>query len=872
MLKLSRWLVCFSFLLCSTQTHAAETLDKIVVQLPWHHQFQFAGYYAALEQGYYQDAGFDVLLESGNPERIPVAEVLSGRAQYGVARSELLLHRLKGKPVVAIAAVFQHSAVILLARDDSGINSPQDMIGRRIMLLEGDNAAEYKALFQRAGISLDQINVMPSSYNVNDLIQGNTDVFNAYSTNEPFFMEEQRIPYSIIRPSDYGIQFYGDTLFTSENELATNPERVKAFRAASIRGWQYALSHHEEVIELLINKYKVTKNKSHLRYEANAIAELILPEIVEIGHMLPERWEHMANIFVDLGMADAGYSLDGFIYDPNPERDLKRVYLMFGVTFVVLALLGSIAIALFIFNRRMANEIMERKLVEKSLKKAALEWSTAMDASEDIIYLLDPDRHLLQANKFFYLMTGGNPQSAIGQHIERIIHPEGEVVPCPVCVAQNEKRDEVIIMNADHPHNPLGKPLEVTIKVVRDDGGQPISILMRLHDLSDQKRIEEELFQAHKMEAIGTLAGGIAHDFNNILAAIIGYSEIIKESIPADSSAREDIEKVLKASKRAADLVKQILTFGRKSDQKMEPLSLHLICKEALKMMRASLPTTIEIQENIDNDCGKVMADATNIHQIIVNLCTNALHSMEDEKGVLSVSLFRKEISDADLTGAPNVSAGPFIVLKVSDTGHGMDQKTIERIFDPFYTTKEVGKGTGLGLAVTYGIVQDHHGFIRVKSQPGQGTIFYVHIPVLEQEASSFNEIEKDETLPGGSEQILIVDDETMIANMNTAILERLGYRVTALTDSRDALEKIRSDPGQFDLIITDQTMPHLTGAELAQEILQLKQNMPIILCTGYSSVLSEEGALAIGIKKYLIKPVDRATLAKMVRQVIDEN
>ncbi len=391
-------------------------------------------------------------------------------------------------------------------------------------------------------------------------------------------------------------------------------------------------------------------------------------------------------------------------------------------------------------------------------------------------------------------------------------------------------------------------------------------------EIRERKQIEKKLLQAQKMEAIGTLAGGIAHDFNNILAAIMGYSEIIKLSIPDDSKATKNIDQVLKACNRAAALVQQILTFSRKSDHHLIPLAPHLLIKEALKMLRASMPTTIKIQDDIDSECGKVMADSTNIHQVIVNLCTNSLHAMENEKGVLSVSLYRKEISDEEIAGEPNVSSGPFIVLKISDTGHGMDQATIEQIFDPYYTTKEVGKGTGLGLSVIHGIIQDYHGFIRVESELGKGTTFYVHIPVLQQETSTADEVKTDEPLPTGTERILVVDDESMIANLNKTILEQLGYEVTATTQSLDALEKIRTDPDQFDLIITDQTMPNLTGAELAQEVLSIKHNMPIILCTGYSSVLSEEDALAIGIKKYVKKPVNRTALAKIVRQVMDVN
>lgn len=288
-------------------------------------------------------------------------------------------------------------------------------------------------------------------------------------------------------------------------------------------------------------------------------------------------------------------------------------------------------------------------------------------------------------------------------------------------------------------------------------------------------------------------------------------------------------------------------------------------------MLRSSLPVTIDILEDIDIESGKIMADPTNIHQIIVNLCTNSLHAMEKEKGTLSVSLHQKEVSAEEIMGEQDIAPGSFIVLEVSDTGSGMDKTTLERIFDPYFTTKEVGKGTGLGLAVIHGIIHDYRGFIRVKSELGKGTSFYVYFPVSQQKTPATAGIEPVESLPSGTERILIVDDESMILNINRTVLERLGYKVSVTTDSLDALDIIRTDPDRFDLIVTDQTMANMTGAELAQEILKINHNMPIILCTGYSSVLSQEEALELGIKKYMTKPVNRKTLAKVVRQVLDQ-
>ncbi len=380
---------------------------------------------------------------------------------------------------------------------------------------------------------------------------------------------------------------------------------------------------------------------------------------------------------------------------------------------------------------------------------------------------------------------------------------------------------------------------------------------------TELKEKREELMQAQKMEAIGTLAGGIAHDFNNILTSILGFSELTLPDLPAGSKAKKNIDQVIASGKRAADLVQQILTFSRKEPKHLKALNPDIVVKEVLKMLRSSLPTTIKIEQEIDSDCGKIEADPTQLHQIVMNLCTNAFQSMEDQKGTLKVTLQRMEST---------TFTGPFIMLTVSDTGCGMDQVTKERIFDPYFTTKETGKGTGLGLAVIHGIVESYNGFIKVESEIGRGTTFKVFLPVLEKSmVTDVQEQKEDSFLPTGTEHILIVDDEEAILNLHKIFLQQLGYEISSTINSREALEKIRLYSDRFDLLVTDQSMPNLSGVELAREVLKIKPALPIILCTGYSAVVSEKEALAIGIKKYAKKPVELQNLAGIIRQVLDE-
>jgi len=354
---------------------------QVVLQLAWLHQFQFAGYYAALEKGFYREAGFDVTLLPGKPGLSTVDEVLSGRAEYGTSRSEILLHRLHGKPVVALASIFQHSSNILLAK--SGINSPQDMIGLRVMLLNNnDDNAEYFAMLRNEGVSLDQIKRLSSTFNVNDLIEGKTDVFNAYITNEPYFLKEKGIPMSIISPITYGIDFYGDGLFTSEQELKDNPDNVKAFREASLRGWEYAMAHTEEIIDLILNTYHVEKSREHLRFEAEAIRKLMLPRFIEVGLMNPGRWRHMADTYLALGMIQPDYSLEGFMYDPNPVPDYTWLRWVLGLAALMILFFGMGAAILIIFNQKLQKTVALRT---RELSETNVELAKHRDNLEELV-------------------------------------------------------------------------------------------------------------------------------------------------------------------------------------------------------------------------------------------------------------------------------------------------------------------------------------------------------------------------------------------------------------------------------------------------------------------------------------------------------
>ncbi len=381
------------------------------------------------------------------------------------------------------------------------------------------------------------------------------------------------------------------------------------------------------------------------------------------------------------------------------------------------------------------------------------------------------------------------------------------------------------------------------------------------------ERLEVQLRQAQKMEAISTLAGGIAHDFNNILSAILGYTQLAQMKLEDESEVFDDLHEVLQAAERAKKLIKQILVMARSQEQEKQPIELRLIVKEALKLLRASIPSFIEIRREFEAETGVINGDPTQIHQVLMNLCTNAAHAMAEQGGILEVTLRTRAIDAGQ--NEMHLSPGEYLKLTVRDTGHGMTPDVMEKIFDPYFTTKGPGEGTGIGLSVVYGIVSQHNGAITAESDPGKGTAFHVYLPVMRQQKQAVDQA-LETPLPTGTERILYIDDEPSLAQMGEKMLARLGYDAVSMTSSTNALAMIKEDPHRFDLVITDTTMPQMPGDILARELMKIRPDMPVIICTGYSSRMSMEKAKTMGIRGFLMKPLDFRELAETIRAVLE--
>lgn len=400
----------------------------------------------------------------------------------------------------------------------------------------------------------------------------------------------------------------------------------------------------------------------------------------------------------------------------------------------------------------------------------------------------------------------------------------------------------------------------------RNENGAPLGILEINNDISERKQVEQQLRQVHKMEAVGALTAGIAHDFNNILASVIGFAELAKNRIEEGSREERYVQRVLDAALRGRELIRRMLTFSRQTEQEKRPLELSSAVKETVRFLRASIPSTINVRMTIESESGLVLGDPVQIQQVIMNLCTNGAHAMKERGGNLDIEL-------SDYSGwPPNISTklkpGSYMRLVVRDTGDGIPADIIDKIFDPFFTTKSQGEGTGLGLSVVHGIIKGHDGDITVESEPGKGSVFTLFLPKITMERATVREA--DGPIPTGHERILFVDDEKPLAEMGEAMLLELGYHVVSKTNSREALATLRLDPSRFDLVITDQTMPEMTGMELAKEILTVRADMPIIVCSGFDNSTEGDKAASLGIGALVSKPLTKREMAITIRTVLD--
>jgi len=518
----------------------------------------------------------------------------------------------------------------------------------------------------------------------------------------------------------------------------------------------------------------------------------------------------------------------------------------------------------------LAATALENATLYRQVRQSEERFRSITESAVDAIISVDSNGMMLSWNHGAQRLFGYTRDEIVGQPLT-ILLPARYRGPCVDGISRVVRTGQQRLMGKTlevHGLTREGDELPVELSLSSWQTGNSTFFGAIIRDITERKRLETQLRQAQKMQAIGTLAGGIAHDFNNILSAILGYAELALDEVEQGSAVWNDLQGTLTAGRRARDLVQQILTFSRQPELARTAIQLHWLVEEALALLRAALPSTITIRPCIDRNAGAVLADPTQMQQVLINLCTNAAHAMREAGGVIEVRLEPIEVAVDIPAIAPDLKAGAYVRLTVQDTGHGMAPAILERIFEPFFTTKGMGEGTGMGLAVVHGIITNHDGVMTVESAPGQGSTFTVYLPRSDHPGTAA--LPTEEPISGGKERILFVDDEAALVHVGRAMLQRLGYRVVVCTSSSEALETFRTAAHSFDLVITDRTMPMLTGEALVRELRQIRPDVPIILCTGFSCPVTPEQLRALRVDAFLLKPVMADEWARVIRQVLE--
>jgi len=849
-------------------------LETVSLQLKWKHQFQFAGYYVAQEKGYYREAGLDVRFIEGGPERDAVPTVTAGEAEYGISNSELLLHRHRGEPVVALASIFQHSPLALIVRRDTGIRSALDLPGHRLMI--GPDAAELSAYFKLSRINESDFRLVPHSQNLDDLVNGRVDGMTIYTTNQPFSLLQQGVNFVLIRAIDGGVDFYGDTLFTTESEIQNHRNRAEAFRAASIRGWSFAMEHTSETAEMIHAKYAPGKSLEHLIWEGEHYQRLIVPDLVEVGHMSPQRWRRISDVYARLGMLPPGYDFSGMLFDPG-RGSLRAYWQAIGAGLILILLLAALSIY----------ALRSRETVKRTYSR----FRALIENAPDGIALLVPRG--TDELRFSYMSPAGSrmfgylEEEVLALDPETLTHPEDRPYVLPAVQDSMNRPGSITRLEYRYRHKDGSwRWVESTISNLFQEPGVE-AMVFNFRDITERRQAEEKLAKAvvaaeAANRAKSAFLASMSHEFRTPLNAIIGFAQLLEMGSPSPLSLeqKEAVEHISDSGRHLLSLINQLLDLARiesgSIDLRLTSVSVADMYREVTAILSSAARSQgVEIRaceckdlpENDQTDsyfCRRkayVQADPDRIRQVLINLVSNAVKYNNPGGRVVLSCQFEGEI----------------VRLAVTDNGPGISPSESAGIFQPFQrlgAEKTGVPGTGIGLAISRQLVEAMGGSIGFESKPGQGSTFWIELPV------AASPVQSEDKLRSGTPnaraagkitgRILYIEDDPTSASLMEHIIRRLqGVELTLAEDAEKGLALIEQNPP--DLILTDLDLPGMKGLE-AMQFLKTKQRTSLIpvVAVSASAMNSEiEAGIQAGFHAYITKPFRIAELLALVEDIL---
>ena len=860
----------------------SQALDRVTLQLKWLHQFQFAGYYAALEKGFYREAGFDVQIREGGPNVDAIEDVVAGRADFGVGTSGALIARARGKEVVVLAAVFQHSPAILLVPRRAGVSSIFALQDR--LLMDTPGSEDIAAMLKLAGVDYVKMPRVKHNGDPLDLVSGKADAMVAYSTNEPFVLEQLGVPYLAFSPRGSGIDFYSDNLVTSEKQIKTHAKRVADFRAASLRGWQYALSHKEEIVDLILRRYSQAKNREALLFEANQTEVLVQPGLIELGYQNPARWQAIADTYHSLGMLpDADVPKD-LIY----KAEGGGIPLWLKASLAGAAMLGLVAtlVALWIarLNRRLNSEIIERREAEREIHRANAQAESARQqlvAMSEALPLAMFQMVVHPDGSLRYTFVGSRVEQILGVQRKQLmddsslrwrhVHPDDRELV----------RDTLVAASRRVCHGEGERSVEMVARVVLN--GQPHWVLSSAHaaplladgtviwngfyqDITERKRAEEAVRAARQKAEEATQAksdflANMSHEIRTPMNGILGMAHLCMKT---DLTPRQCdyLQKIDRSAHSLLGIINDILDFSKIEAGKLTMERVEFALEEVFENLTSVVgmhahEKGLEVLFRIASDTPlHLVGDPLRLQQVLVNLCSNAVKFTKQGEVVVSVNPARIDDDEVELEFA------------VSDTGIGMTPDQQSRLFRPFTqadssTTRKFG-GTGLGLSISLRLVELMSGQLRLESELGKGSTFRFSARFGRQDRAARPHHLAAVDLRGT--RVLVIDDNSTSREILKETLEAMAFEVTLATSAREGLAKLTtadaSDP--FQLVLMDWEMPALDGltaAWIIRETTSLQQRPKLILMTAYGSELMSNQAEQAGLLGVLVKPISNSSL-----------